>query len=61
MHALDFAISIECPTIVVKTFFLKVPKLLSWFDLDQRDDTGRRGQLPAAAYASTKNKKKWLQ
>ena len=58
MHALDFAISIECPTIVVKTFFLKVPKLLSWFDLDQRDDTGRRGQLPAAAYASTKNKKK---
>ena len=60
-HALDFAISIECPTIVVKTFFLKVPKLLSWFDLDQRDDTGRRGQLPAAAYASTENKKKWLQ
>ena len=59
--ALDFSIIIEFPAIVVKTLFLKVPKWLSWFDLDQRDDTGRRSQLPAAAYASTKNKKKWLQ
>ena len=59
--ALDFSIIIEFPAIVVKTLFLKVPKWLSWFDLDQRDETGRRSQLPAAAYASTKNKKKWLQ
>ena len=56
--ALDFSIIIEFPAIVVKTLFLKVPKWLSWFDLDQRDETGRRSQLPAAAYASTKNKKK---
>ena len=59
--ALDFSIINEFPAIVVKTLFLKVPKWLSWFDLDQRDETGRRSQLPAAAYASTKNKKKWLQ
>ena len=52
-HALDFSISVEFPAIVVKTLFLKVPKWLSWFDLDQRDDTGRRSQLPAAA--TTKN------
>ena len=58
--ALDFSIIIEFPAIVVKTLFLKVPKWLSWFDLDQRDETGRRSQLPAAAYASTKKKKKWL-
>ena len=52
--ALDFSIIIEFPAIVVKTLFLKVPKWLSWFDLDQRDETGRRSQLPAAA--TTKNR-----
>ena len=56
-HALDFSISIKFPAIVVKTLFLKIPKWLSWFDLDQRDDTGRRSQLPAAAYASKKTRK----
>ena len=47
--ALDFSIINEFPAIVVKTLFLKVPKWMSWFDLDQRDETGRRSQLPAAA------------
>ena len=51
--ALDFSIINEFPAIVVKTLFLKVPKWMGWFDLDQRDETGRRSQLPAAA--TTKN------